>query len=117
MDRILMKSKLHRLTVTETNVDYEGSISIDKDLLKASDIIVGEQVHVINLNNAARFETYAIEGKPGEVCLNGGAARLATPGDRIIVISYALVNDAESKTFIPKIILVNKDNAVVSKKG
>ena len=115
MNRIIMKSKLHRLTVTETNIEYEGSITIDKKLLKAADIIIGEKVQVINLSNASRFETYAIEGGDGEICLNGGAARLATPGDKIIVISYGLTNDSELKNYMPKVVLVDSKNAI--KKG
>ncbi|MFC1559472.1 aspartate 1-decarboxylase [Candidatus Margulisiibacteriota bacterium] len=115
MDRILMRSKLHRLTVTETNIDYEGSITIDKKLLAAADIVVGEKVQIINISNALRFETYAIEGKSGEACLNGGAARLAAPGDKIIVISYGIFSDSETKTYKPKVILVDGNNAL--KKG
>ena len=110
MMRTMLKSKLHRLTVTETNVNYEGSITIDRDLLKASDILPGERVQVVNLNNGERFETYVIEGESGIVCLNGAAARLATPGDRVIVIAYAVVDENDLKKLGPKIVLVDERN-------
>ena len=112
MIRIMLKSKLHRLIVTETNINYEGSITIDRKLLKASDILLGERVQVVNLNNGERFETYVIEGEAGVVCLNGAAARLATPGDKIIVIAYANVEDSEAKKMKPKIIMVDEMNRV-----
>lgn len=110
MMRIMLKSKLHRLTVTETNINYEGSITIDRNLLNASDILPGERVQVVNLNNGERFETYAIEGDNGVVCLNGAAARLAMPGDKVIVIAYANVEDSEAKKMKPKIVLVGERN-------
>jgi len=112
MMRIMLKSKLHRLTVTQTNVNYEGSITIDKKLLEASDILPGERVQVVNLNNSARFETYAITGGLGVVCLNGAAARLAEPGDRIIVIAYANVDEKEIKGLKPRIVLVDERNKI-----
>ena len=112
MIRIMLKSKLHILIVTETNINYEGSITIDRKLLKASDILLGERVQVVNLNNGERFETYVIEGEAGVVCLNGAAARLATPGDKIIVIAYANVEDSEAKKMKPKIIMVDERNRV-----
>lgn len=112
MMRIMLKSKLHRLTVTETNINYEGSITIDKNLLSASDILPGERVQVVNLNNGERFETYAIEGASGVVCLNGAAARLSTPGDKVIVIAYASVEDSEAKKMKQKIILVDERNKI-----
>ena len=112
MMRIMLKSKLHRLTVTETNIDYEGSITIDKDLVKKADLLPGERVQVVNLNNGERFETYVIEGSKGVVCLNGAAARLATPGDKIIVIAYAAVDENEINDLKPKIVLVNERNKI-----
>lgn len=112
MLRSMCRAKLHRLTVTETNVNYEGSITIDTALLKAADIYPMEKVQVVNISNGHRFETYVIEGQKGEVCLNGAAARLATPGDLIIVICYTLVNDAEAKKIIPKIIKVDAKNQI-----
>ena len=95
MRRRMMKSKIHRATVTDANLDYVGSISIAPDLLAAADIMIGEQVQIVDINNGARFETYAIEGGPGQVCLNGAAARLVQPGDRIIIITYADYEQAE----------------------
>lgn len=110
MMRIMLRSKLHRLTVTETNVNYEGSITIDKGLIMEAEILPGERVQVVNINNGERFETYVIEGGKGVVCLNGAAARLAIPGDKIIVIAYAMVEDSESQKLKPKVILVNERN-------
>jgi len=112
MMRIMLRAKLHRLTVTETNINYEGSITIDKGLLKASGILTGERVQVVNVNNGARFETYAIEGEKGEVCLNGAAARLAVAGDKIIVIVYALVNDNEAASLKPTVVHVDERNRI-----
>ena len=110
MMRTMLRAKLHRLTVTETNINYEGSITIDKVLINKADILPGEKVHVVNINNGARFETYVIEGGSGVVCLNGAAARLAAPGDIVIVIAYAMVNDNEAKDLKPKVILVDERN-------
>lgn len=112
MMRIMLKSKLHRLIVTETNVNYEGSITVDKKLLEASDILPGERVQVVNLNNSERFETYAIAGGAGVVCLNGAAARLAEPGDRIIVIAYASIDEKEIKAHKPRVIMVDERNKI-----
>lgn len=110
MMRTMLRSKLHRLTVTETNINYEGSITIDRNLTKAADILPGERVQVVNLNNSERFETYVIEGSPGIVCLNGAAARLAACGDKIIVIAYATIDDSEARDLKPKVILVDERN-------
>ena len=110
MMRTMLRAKLHRLTVTETNVNYVGSITLDKKLIKAADILPGEKVQVVNVSNGARFETYVIEGGPGVACLNGAAARLAEVGDKIIVIAYALVDDAEAKDLKPNIVLVDERN-------
>lgn len=112
MMRVMLKSKLHRLTVTETNINYEGSITLDGKLIKEADILPGERVQVVNLNNSERFETYVIEGGSGIVCLNGAAARLATPGDKIIVIAYALVNEEELSSLKPKIVKVDERNKI-----
>jgi aspartate 1-decarboxylase len=95
MQRWLLKSKLHRARVTGTEKDYEGSIAIDVDLLAEADVAVGERVQVVNVTNGERFETYTIEGEPGQVEINGAAARLAEPGDVIIVISYGLCAEDE----------------------
>ena len=109
-----MKSKVHRLTVTERNIEYEGSITIDSDILKAADVVPGEKVQVLNINNGARFETYILEGKAGSgvACLNGAAARLAEIGDVVIVIAYAAVSEEEMKKFKPRIVLVDEKNAI-----
>ena len=110
--RIMLKSKVHRAHVTETNIDYEGSITIDKKLMEEADILPNEQVHVLNINNGARFTTYAIEGECGEICLNGAAARLVTKGDTVIILSYCHVDDSEARNFIPKLVYVDAKNAI-----
>jgi aspartate 1-decarboxylase len=114
--RIMLKSKIHRPHVTEVNIDYEGSITIDKKLMEAADILPYEQVHVLNLNNGARFTTYAIEGESGEICLNGAAARLAVKGDIIIILSYCHVNDDEASTYMPRLVFVDANNAIIESK-
>lgn len=113
MQRRMLKSKIHRATVTAANLDYIGSVSIDRGLLEASDILVGEQVQIVNVTNGARFETYAIEGDEGEICLNGAAARLVQPGDTVIIISYADYSEAEIAEYAPVVVHVGQDNAVV----
>lgn len=102
----VVKSKIHRVTVTEANLNYIGSITIDADLLDAANLIPGEKVAIVNNNNGERFETYVIEGERGSgmVCLNGAAARKAQPGDIIIVMSYALMDFEEAKTFRPAVV-------------
>src|SRR3989338_4435361 len=106
MLRVLMKSKVHGATVTEANLRYTGSITIDKDLLKASDICPFERVQIVNLHNGTRVETYVLEGQPGSgtICMNGAAARWAEIGDRVIIISYGLMTPVEIKKHRPKII-------------
>lgn len=118
MQRIMMKSKIHRATVTGLEIDYEGSIAIDEDLLEAADILPGEQVQVLNLSSGARFVTYAIRGERGSgtIMLNGPAARLAIKGDMVIVITYANVEEAEARSFQPQVVLVDKQNRMISKK-
>ena len=110
--RIMLKSKIHRARVTETNIDYEGSITIDKKLMEEADILPYEQVQVLNINNGARFATYAIEGECGEICLNGAAARLVTKQDTVIILSYCHVDDSEARNFIPKLVYVDAKNAI-----
>lgn len=102
----ILKSKIHRVTVTESNLNYVGSITIDLDLIEAANLIAGEKVHVININNGERFETYVIPGEreSGQICLNGPAARKVAIGDIIIILSYAIMDFEEAKTFKPKII-------------
>lgn len=114
MLRTVLKSKIHRAHVTEANLYYEGSITIDSDLMKKADIIEGEKVEVLNLNNGQRIETYAISGKAGTgvICLNGPAARASCVGDEVIIISYVLIEENESKTIKPKIIKVDERNHI-----
>ncbi len=115
--RIMLKSKIHRARVTQLNIDYEGSITIDKKLMEEADILPYEQVQVLNINNGARFTTYAIGGEAsGEICLNGAAARLAAKGDIIMVLSYCYVEDDEAHNFTPKLIYVDAKNAITESK-
>jgi len=114
--RIMLKSKIHGARVTQVNIDYEGSITIDKKLMREADILPYEQVQVLNVNNGARFTTYAIEGKSGEIGLNGAAARLAAKGDTIMVLSYCYVEDDEAHNFIPKLVYVDAKNAITESK-
>lgn len=109
-----MKSKIHGATVTEANLRYTGSITIDRDLLKAADIKVYERVQIVNLHNGTRVETYVIEGPPGSgtICMNGAAARWAQTGDRIIIISYGLFADTEARRHRPRVLFVDDKNRV-----
>ena len=115
MRRRMLKSKIHRATVTDANLHYVGSITVDPELLEAADILEHEQVAVVDIDNGARFETYTIAGRPGsgDMCLNGAAARLVQPGDRIIVISYAEYESAELEGYAPRIVHVDTDNRQV----
>jgi len=110
----MFKSKLHRLRVTQADLYYEGSITIDEELLDTAGILPYEKVQVVNVNNGERLETYTIPGKPGErtVCLNGPAARLAAPGDQVIVIAYADLAPNEAQEHHPRVVLVDEDNNV-----
>ena len=112
--RTMLKSKIHRATVTETNINYEGSITVDTRLLEAADILPYEQVQVLNVNNGARFATYAIEGKAGsgEICLNGAAARLAVPGDIVIILTYNQVKEEKARDYTPILVHVDANNAI-----
>ena len=112
--RIMLKSKIHRACVTEVNIDYEGSITIDKKLMEEADILPYEQVQVLDINNGSCFTTYAIEGGPGEICVNGTAARLVSLGDLVIILSYCHLNDEEARTFSPKLIHVDANNVSTS---
>jgi len=115
MLRKLCKGKIHRATVTGTNIDYEGSITIDQDLLDAADILPSEEVQVVNINNGERFETYVFAGKrgSGEITLNGAAARKAVPGDLVIIISYGYLHAEEAAHHEPKVVYVDSRNKVV----
>ena len=113
MRRRMMKSKIHRATVTGADLHYIGSISLDPELMQRADILENEQVAILDVDNGARFETYAIVGEPGEVCLNGAAARLVQPGDRIIVITYGDYEDAELDGYAPTVVHVDTANRAV----
>lgn len=114
----MFKSKLHRATVTEANLDYVGSITIDKGLMEEAGILCGEKVQVVNINNGERFETYTIEGELGSgvICLNGAAARLAQPKDKIIIIAYAMMSPEEAKSFKPNVLILNEENKIIDLK-
>ena len=113
MRRRMMKSKIHRATVTGTEIDYAGSISLDSVLMERADILEWEQVAVLDVDNGARFETYAIVGGPGQVQINGAAAHLVDKGDRVIVITYADFEEAELDSFSPAVVRVDRDNTVI----
>ena len=116
--RVMLKSKIHRARVTHANIDYEGSISIDKKLMEAADILPYEQVQVLDINNGARFETYAIEAEPGsgEIGIQGAAARLVSVGDTVIILSYCQVEDEQARNFAPKLVYVDERNAITETK-
>ena len=114
MQRSMMKSKIHRATITGANVNYVGSITLDRELMAQADIREFEQVAVLDIDNGARFETYAMEGGPGDCILNGAAARLVQPGDRVIVITYASYDEAELATYAPTIVHVDDTNTQIS---
>ena len=114
--RVMLKSKIHRARVTDANINYEGSITIDKTLMEAADILPYEQVQVLNINNGARLTTYAIEGEKGEICLNGAAARLVVKGDLVIILSYCHVEDIEVRNHTPKLVYVDNKNAITETK-
>ena len=114
MFRTMCKSKIHRATVTGADLNYIGSITIDPVLMEAADLLEFEQVSVVNVNNGARFETYVIPGVrgDGEICLNGAAARLVHPGDKVIIISYAQYDEAEMQGYRPQFIFVDEHNRI-----
>lgn len=110
----LFKSKLHRGTVTEANLNYIGSITIDEALMEAANLYPNEKVQIVNNNNGARFETYVIKGErnSGVICLNGAAARLVQPGDKVIIIAYCWLTEEEAKSFQPKAVFLDEENRV-----
>lgn len=112
MFRMMMKSKIHRATVTEANLQYVGSITIDSELMEQADILPNEKVQIVNNNNGARFETYVIPGEShsGVICLNGAAARQVQVGDHVIIISYGVLTDEAARSYKPKVIFVNENN-------
>ena len=116
--RTMLRGKIHRARVTEVNLNYEGSITIDRLLMEAADILPYEMVHVLDIDNGARFQTYAIVGEPGsgKVCINGAAARLVSEGDTVIILAYAGVADEEARAVHPRLVYVDERNAIVQQK-
>ena len=110
----MCRAKIHRATVTESNLDYEGSITIDAELIDAAGLYEFEKVHVLNLNTGSRIETYVMKGErnSGVICLNGAAARLGTKGDRVIIISYFHISEGDAASFKPQVVLVDKQNKI-----
>ena len=115
MFRMMLKGKIHRATITEANLDYVGSVTVDKTLLEAAGILNHEKVQVVDVTNGSRLETYAIAGPAGSgvICINGAAARLVHKGDRVIILSYVLVDDKEAKKLMPKIVHVDEKNHMI----
>ncbi|MEU5404280.1 aspartate 1-decarboxylase [Streptomyces sp. NPDC005963] len=115
MLRTMFKSKIHRATVTQADLHYVGSVTIDAELMAAADLLPGELVHIVDITNGARLETYVIEGEPGSgvIGINGAAAHLVQPGDLVILISYAQVDDAEARSLLPRVVHVDADNRIV----
>lgn len=111
----MLKSKIHRATVTEANLNYVGSITIDEDLMDAVGIYENERVQIVNVNNGERFDTYVIKGErgKGDICLNGAAARLVHVGDKIIIMAYAYIDEKEAREMKPKVILVDEENKIL----
>ncbi len=116
MRRSLFKSKIHRATVTDADLDYEGSVTVDEQLMRAADILPHERVHIWNVTNGARLETYALPGAAGSgvICINGAAARLAQPGDRVIIATFAEVDEAEARGWKPIVVRVDEHNRLAS---
>lgn len=110
MIRTMMKSKIHRATVTDADLNYEGSITIDKNLIEMADLLVNEKVDIYNCNNGARFSTYVIPGGEGEICLNGAAARHVHKGDIVIIVSYAQMETEEARDFKQRVVMVDENN-------
>lgn len=115
MQRNMFKSKIHRATVTESNVDYEGSVTVDQDLLDLADMVPWEQVHVWDVDNGARLTTYLLAGPRGKgtVCINGAAAHLVKPGHRVILATFAAMDENQAHDYRPKVVIVNKENQAV----
>ena len=111
----ILKAKLHRATVTDANLNYEGSISIDTELCKAAGMHNYEKVDVLNVNNGARFSTYIIPGKRGEICLNGAAARLAAKGDKVIIVTYTQIDESQADSWKPNVVLLDENNEIKKK--
>jgi aspartate 1-decarboxylase len=114
MYRTMLKSKIHRATVTQADLHYVGSVTVDEDLMDAADLLAGEQVAIVDVTNGARLETYVIAGPRGSgiIGINGAAARLVHPGDLVILIAYALMSDADAREYIPRVVFVDSENRV-----
>src|SRR5829696_4384418 len=112
MLRTMMKSKIHRATVTQADLHYVGSVTVDEDLLDAADLLAGELVHIVDVTNGARLETYTIAGQRGSgvIGINGAAARLVHPGDLVILIAYGMMSDADARAYQPRVVFVDADN-------
>ena len=113
----MFKAKIHQAAITQADLNYEGSLTVDQNLLDAAGILVNEKVQVVNITNGNRFETYAIKGEPGSgiIGLNGACARLGMPGDRVIIITYAQMSPEEAEKFVPKVVIVDEKNNIISK--
>ncbi|MBR8461337.1 aspartate 1-decarboxylase [Campylobacter sp. faydin G-24] len=109
----MLFSKIHRAKVTDANLNYVGSISIDEELIKAANLVVNQKVEILDINNGERFSTYIIKGKKGEICLNGAAARKVCVGDIVIIVAYASMSVKKAKKFSPTIVHVNEENEIV----
>lgn len=106
----MLKSKIHRATVTEADLTYEGSVSIDPELIKKANLLLHEKVDILNCNNGERFSTYVIKGKKGQICLNGAAARLVQKGDIVIIVSYCQLTEEKAKKHLPTVVFVDQNN-------
>jgi len=117
MERIMFKSKIHRASITQAELHYEGSLTIDEELMEAANLLAYEKVAIVNINNGERIETYVITGKRGSkiICLNGAAARRGAVGDKIIIISYANMSEEEAKKYRPTVVLVDDNNNIIDK--
>jgi aspartate 1-decarboxylase len=115
MFRTMLKSKIHRATVTQADLNYVGSVTVDEDLMDAADLLAGEKVAIVDVTNGARLETYVIPGQRGSgvIGINGAAARLVHPGDLVILIAYGVMDDAEAREFVPRVVFVDSENRVV----
>lgn len=115
MFRTMLKSKIHRATVTQADLHYVGSVTVDQDLMDAADLLAGEQVAIVDVTNGARLETYVIAGPRGSgvIGINGAAARLVHPGDLVILIAYGVMEDAEAREYVPRVVFVDSENRVV----
>ena len=119
MQRMMLKAKIHRATITQADLNYEGSLTVDKDLMDAAVLLPFEVIHVYNISNGERFETYLVEGEPGSgvVCLNGAAARKGAKGDLVILANYAVYEEEEARAIKPKLVFVDENNRIVTEKA